>query len=110
MSILNQDNFYAIRTSNEPLDSQFWWKPIVHLRDNDALLFRIRDYTDQDYWYLELFQGDTFDVGACPIETLIPDHIIKKIQNGEIKLMLANAHEAYHTVVEGIYKSLVLNF
>jgi hypothetical protein len=50
--------------------------------------------------------GDAFD--AFPKDQIIPDQVLTRIKNREVKLLIANSHEAFHSVVDGIYKSLVL--
>ena len=101
--ILNRDSYFRIRSCGEE-DPQFWRQPTFTINDGTNIFF-LRDFSDADYWLFDIIHGDSFDVWA--MDTLIPDNILRKIRCGEVKLLLVNSHEAYHSVVDGIYKDCI---
>lgn len=105
MAILNTDSYYRIETSVEPLGSTFWTPPQCKsgLGTN---IFNLRDFSDRDYWYVDIFHGNSFE--SYPVETLIPLNVLRKIWDKQLFLLIANSHEAYHSIVEGLYKSLII--
>ena len=105
MAILNKDSYYRIETSLEPVGSTFWTPPqckTVH----GTIIFDLRDFSDRDYWYIDIFHGNSFE--SYPVETVIPLSILRRIWTKEIFLLIANSQEAYHSIVEGLYQSLIL--
>ena len=102
--ILNQNSFLSIRTCGEPVDFPHWYPPSFSIRDS-AILFNMRDFSDDNYWLIDIYQGDCFD--QWPLPVLIPEGIITKIKNKTVKLLLINSHEAYHNIVDGIYKECI---
>jgi hypothetical protein len=71
------------------------------------MVWHIRDFSDGDCYYYEFKHGDAFDV--FPIDSLIPADDLNRIKNKEIRLVVCNCHEAFHSVVLGLYTSLVIN-
>lgn len=94
MTILNRDSFYFLDTNEK------------YLRE-DTALWHIRDFTDADCYYYEFKHGNAFDI--FPIETLIPSDDITRLKNKEIRLVICNCHEAFHSVVIDLYNTLVIN-
>jgi hypothetical protein len=110
MAILNKDSFFKIHTSlvspETYIGSEHWHFPIIEKR-NESFMFLIWDDTDnKDYWFIDVFSGTSFD--CYPIETIVPENILRKIWNKEIYLLISNTHEGYHNVVGGIYKDLII--
>lgn len=93
MSILNRDTFFYLDTDSKVLRE-------------DTILWYIRDFSSTDCYYFEFKNHSAFEV--FPIGTLIPSNDLVRLQNKEIQLILCNSHEAFHSVVDGIYRSLVL--
>jgi len=102
--ILNRNCFFQIRSCGEPMDDPYWTPPTFSVCD-DTILFKIRDYSDDDYWMFDIYHGDSFDV--WPLDTLIPPNILSRIKSKSIKLLLINSHESYQSVVNGIYKDCI---
>jgi hypothetical protein len=110
MPILNKDSFFKIQTSlvspETYIGSVHWHFPTIQQR-SESFMFRIWDDTDnKDYWFVEVFSGTSFD--CYPIETIVPENILRKIWNKEIFLLISNTHEGYHNVVGGIYEDLIV--
>lgn len=99
MGLINTDGHYVISTYTDNVKLQFQYQSMVHhMRDMET--------NEYDFYYLEFKLADSFDV--YPLHTFVPPEIISKIKNREIFLMLANFHEGFISVVEHIYKALVV--
>jgi len=99
MGILNTDGYYTISTYGNNKDLIFNYQSMVHhMRDMNT--------SEYDFYYLEFKLKDSFDVH--PLHTFVPKEILDKIYNKEAFLMIANFHEGFLQVVEGIYNSLVI--
>jgi len=105
MAVLNPDSYYRLVTSPEPVGNTFWAPPQCIRAPGNVILF-LRDFNDKDYWYIDIFQGNSFE--SYPVETIIPLPILRKIWNKEIFLLISNSHEAFLSIVEGLYKSLII--
>lgn len=67
----------------------------------------VEELKDLDYWYCEIFMSECFY--KYNIETLIPEDILNKIKtDNRTFLIICNAHEAFHTFVGPIYKTLII--
>jgi hypothetical protein len=111
MPILNKNSYFKLQTSlvspETYIGSKHWHFPIIEKRD-ESFVFRIWDDTadNRDYWFIDVFSGTSFD--CYPIETIVPEDILRKIWNKEIFLLVCNTHEGYHNVVGGIYEDLIV--
>lgn len=99
MALINKDGFYSISTFPHHEKLEFL---------NESLVHRMRDMNTDEYefYYLEFKLKDSFDV--YPLHTFVDENILRRIKNKEIFLMLVNFHEGYMSIVEGIYKSLIM--
>ena len=70
-------------------------RPLSWTRDS-------QNFDDTDYWYAEFFNHDS--INFLYDSSILPADISQKIQRKECKIVLNNAHEAFHSVVEAIYK------
>jgi hypothetical protein len=93
MAILNKHQFYYLDT-NEKI-----------LRENTSVWQIRTEFDNIDSYYFEFKHANAFEV--FPLETLLEHIEIERIRNKEITLVLCNSHEAFHSVVEGIYKHIV---
>lgn len=61
-----------------------------------------------DYYYLQFKDGESF--GNIMLHTLIPHDLLGKIRDldSNVYLVLSNAHEAFHSVIDCIYKFVVI--
>lgn len=99
MGIVNKDGYYSVSTYTNNVRLDYGYQSMVHhMRDMDT--------DEYDFYYLEFKLADSFDV--YPLHTFVPEEILRKIKNREIFLMLANFHEGFLSVVEHIYKALVI--
>jgi len=68
--------------------------------------FEIRNYDDTDYWYINMLGGDVFY--HFPLSTLMSVHEIDRVKKREVVIVVCNYSEAYHSIVDGIYKYLII--
>lgn len=103
MAILNQYNYYYINSFNNREGKSE--KPEVRVHGGWPGT-GIRNWDDKDYYYVEFINGDAFY--HHPIEKLVDYETYQKILNGSITLCISHIHEAYHYVIEDIYKDVVI--
>ena len=96
MAILNKNQFYYLDSTEKIL------------RENTSVWYMRTDFDTVDSYYFEFKHANAFEV--FPLETLIELTEIERIKNKELTLVLCNSHEAFHAVVEGIYKDIVKRF
>ena len=106
MALLNKElgiGFDFVRTDRINLTN-----PLNFIRhDDNCLIWLIRTWNDRDYFYIEIFQGNAFQV--YPIDTLVPADILEKIKTDDhTYLYICNTHEAFLDIVEPLYESLVI--
>jgi hypothetical protein len=106
MSIINKDDFvhimsWGLKNDHHPIR-------IRQIKDqgHHHLYFKLHNWSNDNYWYVEFLHGDAFY--WHPISTLTDSDTFKKIQNGEVKLILCNNQEAYHSIVDEIYEYVVI--
>lgn len=106
MAILNRDRFPMTFTWGNCTSLD---KTYINWIENgkDHRIFHYRDYTDTDYWYIEIMHGDVFY--SYPLETLIPNDILTRMREGKVVLILSNFSESYHSIIEDIYIHTVIN-
>jgi len=95
MSILNQNNY------------PFLNNPISYKIHGGEPVTEIGRWDDANYWMLEFISSDTFQ--QYKIKDVVPEDIYNEVKNGTtIKLLLSHISEAYHSIVEEIYKCLII--
>lgn len=89
------------------LNNPFTWigPNSVEYREG-TLITQMRDFSDKDYWYIDFFSEQSFE--NFKLTDLIPQDIITQLQEGNVTLVLVNGHEAFHRIVDPIYKHVVL--
>lgn len=102
MSVINQEEFYYLETFNNRNEPA----PEPKIRHGIWPGQAVRNWDDKDYWYVEFINGDAFF--HYPIEKLAGKDIFEKIKNGDITLCISNTHEAYHYVIDDIYRDVVI--
>ena len=110
MTILNKTSgYYRLHTSfvseQNYIGSYHWLFPTI-TEQKDNFFFYVWDDSEQDYWFIDIFNGNAFD--SYPVETIIPEDILTKIWNKEVFLLVVNTHEGYHHTVVGIYLDLII--
>jgi hypothetical protein len=107
MAILNKDSYYKIHTSFEQIGSPYWHMPTIKNMIDGNITFHMYYFDEnKDYWFIEVYNGNSFE--CYPIETIVPEEILRKLWNKEIFLLVSNTHETYHSVVTGIYRDLIV--
>ena len=73
---------------------------VLEKRSHSGIL-RLGSFDEQIYWYVE------FKKQLHQISKAVPPPILDKILNSNFYLMICNSHEAFHEVVEEVYKHVV---
>jgi hypothetical protein len=68
--------------------------------------FEVRDYDDTDYWHSNILSWDAFL--HYPIDTLMSSDLIEKFKKKELVIIVSNYSEAYHDIIDGIYRHLII--
>lgn len=98
--LLNRDNFIH-------LNYGYHGKRYTTLdyRNGNAL-FDIRNFDDHDYFFIEFIHSQCLD--DFPLDKLIPNDILERIRtDNSTFLFLSNTHEAFHSIVDTLYKHLL---
>jgi len=109
MPILNENSYYYICSGNVPTTDRNWYPATITYCSTPLMAsvsFVDLNMSDTAYWYVSIFNGDAFT--EFSINDVVTEEILKKIISGEIILLLSNYHEAFHSVVEGLYRQLVI--
>ena len=69
--------------------------------------FKIRNYDDGNYVYIEFLQGSNFKTYS--LEKLLSKSIIQQIQSEQLILVLCNAQHGYHNCIDELYRYIVLH-
>ncbi len=104
MALLNKNKFLYINSYNQR--NVIPPEPIIKVNGGYPGT-GLRNWEDKDYWYIEFVNGDAFY--HYPIEKIVPEDILEKIRNGSITLCICHLHEAYHYVIENIYKDVIID-
>ena len=102
MTVLNQEEFFYLETHNNRVSTP----PEPKIRHGIWPGQAVRNWDDKDYWYVEFTNGDAFF--HYPIEKLAGKDIYDKIKLGQVTLCISNVHEAYHYVIDDIYRDVVI--
>lgn len=102
--LLNVSDFKFIRTQRENIVDP---PPDMVDSREGTLIWLLRTWFEKDFYYVEIFQGNAFDV--FPVEEIVPAYILEKIRNDDKTcLYIANTHEAFLDLIEPLYNSLVI--
>jgi hypothetical protein len=104
LALINPDSFYHLSMFGGPDNG-----PLIRQQTNPPSLFVHRDFNDEnDYYYIEVKDGDA--LSCFMLHTLVDRDVLTSIRNPEcnVYLVICNSHEAFHSVVEPIYKYVVL--
>jgi len=106
MTILNRNSHFKITTSMESVGTPHWTTPTIEKMTNN-IIFDVYDFDEnKDYWFIEIYNGNAFE--CYPIETILPEEILRKIYNKEVILLISNTHETYHSCITGIYRDIIV--
>ena len=77
----------------------------ISIRD-ETVLPRLRKFNDAQYFCVDFMTGE----GLENLNKAVSSSVLISIRRKRIKLILNNSHEAFHSVVDGIYKFVVVKF
>lgn len=103
MPILNTKHWPSVLSYSQQFPNSF---NKITWHDGIPRYFGYRDFTDTDYWYMEILHGDAFFLN--PIETLVPEETLRRIRDGEVVLVVCHSSEAYHSIIDEIYQYLIV--
>jgi len=107
MAILNRDSYPKIHTSFEKVGTPHWTAPVNKTVTEGNVTFQVYYFDEnKDYWFIDIYNGNAFE--CYPIETILPEEILRKVYNKEVILLISNTHETYHSCITGIYRDLVV--
>lgn len=104
MALINPTTFYHLSMFGGPDNG-----PNIRKHTNPPSLFNYRDFNDgDDYYYMEVKDGEA--LGTFMLHTLIDNDVLNSIRNPacNVYLIICNSHEAFHSVVDPIYKYVVM--
>ena len=103
LGIINKNKFFTVISDIFP-DSRDKVQLIEFVDIENYLHHTLLDFSKKSYFYVEFLHSTAFKY--C-FEELVPKDILSEIIHGDITLILSNAHEAYHAVVENIYTDVI---
>lgn len=68
--------------------------------------WNIYDFEDRDYWYVEI--KDILSFTDKILDEIIPESVVRSIQTGDIKLVINNSFESFHSMVDLLYKKIII--
>lgn len=103
MSVINKDGYYWASSTDGPNGS-----PVLEWRDGGPKLYQSRSFEDAEYYYMEFKDGDS--LGTFQLRKIIPQDLYARIKNKntDTYLVLNNSHEAFLSVVDPLYRHIVL--
>lgn len=102
MALINPDHYFY-------LDSHHIERCGEPERRDAAAIFNYKDFDDGlDYYYMEFKDGPA--LGRVGLHTFVDHVLLKKIRDLSDKthLVINNSHEAFHSVVDDVYKHIVI--
>jgi hypothetical protein len=72
------------------------------LRGSAIIHNNLADFDDSPIYYVEFFSGEDMHI----FETVTPPHILDSIRKREVTLVINNSHEAFHHIVDPLYRIL----
>lgn len=77
-----------------------------HVGHSGHRYLHIRDYSDTDYWYIEILHGDAFY--CFPLTDLMTAETFNRVRNREVTIVVCHHHEAYHSIIQDLYDFLII--
>jgi hypothetical protein len=105
MAVINYDNYPQILSWGKKCNAE---TAQIHFCSGHQThrYLNIRDYTDTDYWYVEVLHGDAFY--CFPITDLMSEETLNRVHNREVTILVCHHHEAYHCIIHDLYEFLIV--
>lgn len=104
MAVLNYSNYPQILSWGKKCNVETA-KLNYHHGHQQHRYLNIRDYTDTDYWYVEVLHGDAFY--CFPLTDLMSEETLNRVRNKEVTIVVCHHHEAYHSIIHDLYEFLL---
>ena len=104
MALINPSTFHHLSMFGGPNNG-----PSIRYQETPPFLYYHKDFNDEnDYYYIEAKDGEAF--GVFMLHTVIDRDVLASIRDisCNVYLVICNSHEAFHSIVEPIYKYVVL--
>ena len=105
MAVLNYDNYPQILSWGKKCNPDTATITFSSGHESHRYL-HMRDYTDTDYWYVEVLHGDAFY--CFPLTDLMSEETLDRVRNREVTILVCHHHEAYHCIVNDLYEFLIV--
>ena len=105
MAVLNYDNYPQILSWGKKCNPDTATITFCCSHESHRYL-NMRDYTDTDYWYVEVLHGDAFY--CFPLTDLMSEETLARVRNREVTILVCHHHEAYHCIVHDLYEFLIV--
>lgn len=103
MAVHNDSGYYYLDSHKNDQGLLYTW------RDKPPQIYTMRNFSDGwNYYYMEF--KDDISIKSTPVSNLIPPEIFSSIKSPDSRtlLILNNSHEAFLSVVEPIYKHVII--
>ena len=103
MSVINDNGYYYASSHDGPNST-----PLLEWRPGAPKIYDARDFSDAEYYYLEFKDGDA--LGEFQLRKLLAPDVYMRIKRRSTNtyLILNNSHEAFHSVVEPLYRHIIM--
>jgi hypothetical protein len=103
LSVINQSGYYWA-SSTDGHNRQ----PVLEWRDGMPKIYYSRNFEDANYYYMEFKDGEA--LGTFQLRKIIKPDLYAQIKNknSNYYLILNNSHEAFMSVVDPLYRHIVL--
>lgn len=105
MAVLNYDNYPQILSWGKKCNPETATITFASGHESHRYL-HMRDYTDTDYWYVEVLHGDAFY--CFPLTDLMSEETLARVRNKEVTILVCHHHEAYHCIIHDLYEFLIV--
>jgi hypothetical protein len=104
MAVINYDSYPQILSWGKTNRADTATLKYCYGAESHSYLY-LRDYTDTDYWYVEVLHGDAFY--CFPLTDLMSEETLTRVRNKEVTILVCHHHEGYHCIIHDLYKFLI---